>query len=74
MARKCVVVACVLLGLAVGTGPAAAQKKHRAATMPDAILKARRSPSLNKMRCGANRRSIAADCRVHELPQKTIDT
>jgi branched-chain amino acid transport system substrate-binding protein len=28
MARKCVVVACVLLGLAVGPGPAAAQKKY----------------------------------------------
>jgi branched-chain amino acid transport system substrate-binding protein len=28
MARNCVVVACVLLGLAVGMGPAAAQKKY----------------------------------------------
>jgi len=54
--------------------PPPAQKKHNAATMLAAILEARRSPSLNKVRSGADRRSIAANCRIHELPQKTIDT
>src|SRR5260221_5728431 len=57
-----------------GLNSPAAQSKNSAATIPAAILEARRSPSLNKMRSGADRRSITADYRVHELPQKTIDT